>query len=174
MRLAMMLLSGLALSALAGSPALAGGPTAPEEWVGTWEVTQTISDCEGGDDEVDEYLETICLDDQVFDPDLGGQDFTCEGTVDETSFDYVCEATFQIFDCEVTITVDVEGQRSGDTFTASGTIMTVVVAVGELCKPGKSCQEISLVAERVDPDPAECEDVPTETTTWAAIKTRYR
>jgi hypothetical protein len=174
MHLARVLAHGLVAS-LVSLPAWAGDLTVPEEWVGEWEIVEMTEDCGGGNPEMDKYVTTLCPDDLIVDPDPSGENPTeCNGTVDGNSFDVTCETVYEIFDCRITITIDMAGERNGDTYTSSGTIMIVVEPIGEFCESSETCRTIETTATRTNSDPEECEDVPTKSATWSGIKARYR
>jgi hypothetical protein len=96
--------------------------------------------------------------------------------VDATSVDVSCSYT-EVLDeksgCSVTVTISIEGPRSGDTANVTSTFSQDFEPDGCFFGFPDECTRTEGVGTRIGPEPAECA-TPVEAATWGKIKAQYR
>ena len=100
----------------------------PASWDGVWTVTLVVLDCDSGGVVQESSGEQIFCEGEPFrfefdDPLLSN--IECDGTVDDDTFELICEQTFTVLpDCDVALHVMLAGTKVGETFSGSGTLTT--------------------------------------------------
>jgi hypothetical protein len=143
----------------------------PEEFIGIWETTTILRDCET------QILinqstvrDTICAGD-TFEFTFGEYEVNCTGTITATTVDVQCEGSFQVDpDCTGNLQITMDGTRTGDTWTSTMRMGTTYV--GSSCPIPSSCIEGTSTGTRLDPNPL-CNPSPVEGVTWGQLKHFY-
>jgi hypothetical protein len=132
-----------------------GGPNGdvPEEWVGIWLQTITLTDCDTQQEYSYTDTLTICPDAEDYEDDTSGVDcdYTWDG--DEMSVECTYQDTFGT--CLGQNSIQWHGQVSGTSFTAEGTIE--VVYTGVECELDTVCTEMVLSGTRIGDAPEPCD-----------------
>jgi len=180
--LVLVLLLAPAFPAASGGPsplrledalAALGTPSIPPAWAGIWEFEDDEYDCA-----TNAHLssstsqDTLCANAPVFgDPGFG--DWSCSGTVDDTSVDVSCSASEEIdTGCVVTFTSTLVATRSGDAMTSTMTFSQTFEPEGCAFLPN-SCRRRESTATRIGPPPGDCTTAVVPET-WGRTKARYR
>lgn len=166
------LLIALAVLGLGIQPAGADPIPYPDEFIGIWETTTVVRDCET---QIILFQstenDTICAGD-LFDPEFGETPLTCTGTITPTAIDLHCVGSFEVEPgCTANVDFTMTGTLSGDTWTTTTRIESTYV--GEACPIPSSCMSITSTATRISPDPGDCPPAPVEPATWGQLKHRY-
>ena len=161
-----------AAAALVHSPAHAGSVPVPPEYIGIWDYTTVVRDCD-----TQQILfqgaqrDTVCAGD-TFDPSFGQFELECTGTINATTIDVECTGQFVVDPkCVANLHYVIDGTRNGDSWITTSTIETDYVGAG--CPIGDSCTVTTSTGTRVDPNP-NCEAQPVEPGTWGQIKHSYQ
>jgi hypothetical protein len=149
----------------------------PTEWAGVWAYTDSSYSCEGDLLGVDTGLDTLCAG-QIYLSDVGESYFTitCIGTATATTVDITCGGSGEIApDCTYTVTSEIDGVRTGDSYVATNVIDATYSGSGPGCELlPSSCTRIVSRATRVAPAPTEYCATAATPATWGQVKTRYR
>ncbi len=156
------------------APALADGTPIPEEWLGIWEQTVNIYDCDTNDLLfTTTQLDTLCPGAVFEDPDGGGTTLNCTTTADGSSYTTHCEGSSEVFPgCTSSFVYDVTGTLSGDSYSA--TSVTNISFTGDCQDLPDQCQRTELSGTRLGPAPEPCGSSPVEHQSWGSIKSLYR
>lgn len=162
----------VAVVCLAIKPAAADPIPYPDEYVGIWDNTTVIRDC---DTQIILFTssdrDTVCAG-EYFDPSFGEAPLTCTGTVTPTTIDIHCEGSYESEPgCTANVQFDMTGSLIGDTWTTTTTIQSTFV--GEQCTIASACLSITSTSTRVSPDPGDCPPAPVEPVTWGQLKHLY-
>ena len=164
--------TSVALVALSVSPVLAGDPPEfPSEWMGEWEVSTTIRDCETSEIISSETnTEIICPGDVFDSPE---KDDECVGEIDANGYEVDCSSSDVIFeDCTINTMLSFDVSFSGASYSGTGVFMTSFV--GEGCGDIPDlCQNFEISGSRVSTD-VDCSQTPTLPHSWGRIKSAYR
>ncbi len=157
---------------LGSGPAAADPIPLPEEYIGIWEETTVVRDCET---QVILFQstenDTVCAG-STFDPDFGETPLTCTGTITPTTIDIQCEGSYELEPgCTANVNFTMTGTLSGDTWTTTTRIESTFV--GEACPIPSACLSITSTATRINPDPGDCPPSPVEPATWGQLKHLY-
>ncbi len=150
-----------------------GDNTIPAAWAGVWNFVDSDYDCItkefiGTDANVD----TLCTGTPVIDDE--GFKLNCSGTIDDTSVDVTCTYTEELDKgCSVTISISLEGTRSGDTANVTTTFSQDYTPDGCAFGIPDNCTRTEGVGSRIGPEPAECA-TPVDAVTWGRVKAGYR
>lgn len=166
------LLIMLAALSLGIRPAAADPIPLPDEYIGIWETTTVVRDC---DTQIILFQstenDTVCAG-ETFDPDFGETPLTCTGTITPTTIDLQCVGSYEEEPgCTANVDFTMTGTLNGDTWTTTTRID--VTYVGETCPVPSSCLSITSTATRINPDPGDCPPSPVEPATWGQLKHRY-
>jgi hypothetical protein len=161
-----------ATAIFSSSPALAGQVPIPDEYIGIWDNTVVIRDCDtqailfqGAN------RDTVCTG-ETFDPSFGQYELTCTGTITATTVDVDCTGTFPIDpECSANLHYVIDGTRNGDSWITTITIDTDYV--GTSCPIAHSCTVTTNTGTRIDDNP-HCQAQPVEPGTWGQIKHYYQ
>jgi hypothetical protein len=165
-----MQLAALLLGLLVAAPASAQIEF-PASWAGIWDMTTTDRNC-GSTTVIDMFTEadTLCAG-TAFDP--GDEtEFTCAGSIGDTSIDVSCSGSFEADGCTVTFSFIVTGTRSGDSYTGTETFS---ITYEGACGPvPDQCTESEVSGVRTGPPPPACASTPVTSSEWGRIKRIYR
>jgi hypothetical protein len=157
-----------------------GSITIPNEWDGVWASEDSVYDCSGNLQYVETYLDTLCAGAVVSfeddDPTGGLLTIDCTGSASATTVDILCTGSGEIVtDCTVTLIVDLEGTRTGDSFVATSVTSVTYDGTGTGCDIfPDDCTRVVTHADRIGPAPAVYCATPVRTATWGEVKLRYR
>lgn len=124
--------------------------TVPAAWQGVWETTSVTKDCEGNVLDTSTDLDDLC-EGEVLSFDEEGQEVTCTGTGNDTSFNLTCNASGTVEGCSYTVTATFMGTRNGDTYTATAHIQVTVSGSGECF--GSFCEDVEITGMRTGGTP---------------------
>jgi hypothetical protein len=166
------LLIALAALGLAVQAAAADPIPYPDEYIGIWDITTVVRDCET---QIILFQstdrDTVCAG-ELFDPEFGEAQLTCTGEITQTTINLECTGSYEVEPgCIANITFTMTGTLNGDTQTTTTTIVSNYV--GATCVIPSSCMSITSTGTRVNPDPGDCPPSPVEPATWGQLKQRY-
>jgi hypothetical protein len=146
-------------------------PTIPPEWAGIWTFADTTRDCDSGNiTDTNAGTDTLCSG-QQFGADT--TNFTCDGTVTSTTFDFTCSGSIQIDPCTVNFTNHFQGTRTGSTVRTRSTFTTQYSPPG--CLPiADSCTITTGTETFVGSEPPDCAMTPVRKSSWGRLKLLYR
>jgi hypothetical protein len=99
-------------------------------------------------------------------------EFTCAGSIGDTSIDVSCSGSFEADGCTVTFSFIVTGTRSGDSYTGTETFS---ITYEGACGPvPDQCTESEVSGVRTGPPPPACASTPVTSSEWGRIKRIYR
>lgn len=157
---------------------LQSDPTIPPEWSGIWSIIDTTYTCMDVFQSADASLDTLCtgMSVGVDEEPAPGIMIDCTGSVDATSADFVCTATFNVApDCDATFTATTMATLSGDSYTSTTTVEIMYDGTGFGCDLiPDTCTKIVTHGTRVSAEPSAYCATPTEPVSWGKIKVRYR
>lgn len=160
----------LVTSAHAQSPVVDGA------WEGVWELDFRETECESGVVTADYMgVEHLCAGQS---PRLSGvagfPEFTCVGTVTDTTIDVECTGSREAFPgCSLVYGYGLHGVRIGE--NVSGFETYSWEDVGPTCVGvGAECYVADFTGFRVPDRDPDCLTTPLDTSTWSAIKGFYR
>lgn len=158
---------------LAAVPAIADLEI-PEEWVGIWEMTTAVYDCETNELVFSATnIDTICPGFVLEDPEPGEVTIECTGSADANSFTTHCEGTLMVIPgCFMNYVYDSTGTRNNNSFTQVGT--STITYTGDCPFIPDTCQRTEVTGTRTSSDPGPCEITPVENRPWASVKSLYR
>ena len=165
----LMVLAAIGLTVL---PAAADPIPYPDEYIGIWDVTTVVRDCET---QIILFQsterDTVCAG-ESFDPEFGETPLTCTGEITPTTVNLECTGSYEVEPgCTANITLTMTGTLNGDTWTTTTTIASNYV--GEACVDPSTCISATSTSTRVSPDPGDCPPSPVEPATWGQLKHRY-
>ena len=155
---------------------LQSNPTIPEEWAGIWNSTDSVFTCAGALLSVEaDRPDTLCAGVAITEDDPSGMiDLVCSGTATADEVHVVCTGNGEIFeDCEATITLEIDGTRTGDNYAVTLVTNTVTQGTGLGCGSA-FCQEVRTTGVRIEPEPTAYCATQNLTTTWGRVKVLYR
>ncbi len=157
----------LAVLLLFATPARSQTVEFPSSWEGIWDFDITEKDCNTSAI-LDSYTErdTICAGSTI-----NEQGEICTGYINETGIDVVCGQSAEPFpDCGLTITVTIQGSKSGNSIFGSS---ETTFEYTPNCGLPDTCQHQDLQGTFVSTNPGLCPSVAIGDKSWGAWKARY-
>jgi len=157
-------------------PRTQGDIVIPPEWAGIWSSIDTTYSCAGVRQSVDASLDTLCAGTVVLTNEGSPFTFVCTGTSTATTVDMTCIYSGEIVtDCNMTITIVMQGTRTAESYVINNTVTTVYSGVAPECSffPD-DCTRTVTRGTRIEPEPAAYCALPVDATTWGRVKSRYR
>ncbi len=117
------------------------------DWQGQWETTVAIAECGSSDTTEFTTTDDLCVGDLI----TGGQStpgLNCTGDFNPNSYDYDCSGSVTQEGCTANYVVSMQGQRSGGTFAASGTISVSFSGGGSCAEQQDVCTELQISGTR--------------------------
>ena len=129
----------------------------PASWSGTWQITVQPTTRGGGDTHVE--IQTLCAGtslEELFSDlaEIGLASFGCTGTWNDTAADVQCTASVSYEGCTVTMTMDLDLTRTGDTFT--GTQITSVTSEPLGCAGPDEFESVTVTGRRLSTEQFGC------------------
>jgi hypothetical protein len=157
--------------------AINGSITIPPEWDGVWAYDDSLYECGGAPLSQHSGEDTLCAGEVLYDDGAVPEvTFTCSGSATATTLDVTCSGSFvPIVDCTTSVTLDIEGTRTGDTsFTQTVTTWSYH-GTADICGlfPDE-CYRTRSHATRTGPAPSDYCSTPVRRASWGQVKVRYR
>jgi hypothetical protein len=132
-----------------------GSAQIPASWAGEWSITTTVRDCTSGAViDTDMTTEILCANEDFSVEDDASNDVPCTGTISDTAIDVNCTYSADVPGCSVSITIDMDGTRSADSFTITGTATRTFS--GADCGSGSDCQSWEITGTRISTSQTGC------------------
>ena len=159
-----------------GSARMQAGIVIPPEWAGIWTSVDSTYDCQGVLQSTGVSTDTLCAGKELALDDAGSFTMDCTGSTTATTVDMTCVHTEEIVtDCNLTLTITLQGTRSGDSYVVTNTVLFDYAGTAPECGfIPDDCTRYVIHATRIEPEPAAYCATPVAPTTWGRMKSQYR
>jgi hypothetical protein len=121
----------------------------PSSWGGEWEITMTHRDPTTNQITSVDKITDVIQTDELFGVGLFADLANCEGTVSDLHFETVCSGKRTVAGCNVSATLEVTGERQGDTLAGSGQSM---IAMSGVCGNRSDGNFVEFIGVRLGVD----------------------